>query len=1163
MSRCRRDSFYLAPGLLCYFKDHTLATWDPETGNLVRFFHRSDVAAFARRFPAWDGVCMLAKSGGLAVLQKMLHEEPNNVQLWRLDARLVEGRRPADACSYVMHRWAVEGDPPGGARSLIPLLFPSTEPLHKGLRTAALHAIGDNAQLAVHVVSAAWQAGLFKNPAQAAALLRSLAPLSRGVLVEPDPRLVSMLASGLDPANVDLKSLLTELANPHTHMNPAAVSLMLDLNAPFGVLRRLELSADANLLERIWSHRNYPREEYLASVRRAVGSNSEEIRRCAASRPDLPDELLFEFAASKDPDVSLEALRTLRRGLLHGSYDHPTALRWAADDPQLQAERRASIAAVAAGAWTSGDVRVRQLVLELAEMLDSGLLSALTDELLGVFPPLDLGEDTLSLYATAALSRCKEGSPITEETWAYIKNLVATIPGPAGLERWRKSDLHDALRMSVRDSRQHAYTSSHELTLYYGLDPSALTIPQHVADAVLSSKLPSLIEALASNPHLGHETTRKLIEMDSDGSLTRILAQWSSDHDLLRALFARDTKLAKLVAKNPLAPRDVLLAVAADKATYDAGPHKSYGRDEFGTPEVSTYEEVMRNRGLGGMTLDELEGFLAAQRGDGTPRARDDVKALRTLVYRTADPSIIRLAVASHPELWLDVLDLPRLPADMRQAFITAASSDVGGSVGLSADRLSSVLQNWLARTKTVSNDELWSLAGSPNMWTRCHVAQYQGTPPDLLEYLAHDREDRVWWAVLRNPNTPSSVIDRLCGSPATPRSGNSRGATNSRFDIRIEVARRDDLNRDTTWNLAADTNLYVRSTIAANTTVEADLLRQLAAAPDHEIRASVAGNKAVSLDLLLALAKDGSDTVRRAAASNPNLPESALLVLLKDASGHVVQAAAASCYDRRVSVPTELLCTVFDHPHVVEEWVKRGRERSWWWTQDVSDRDIDGRNANDQDGDVSPLVFAAQMLDYEDPKVQALLRRLLDTGSFNADPDMHECVSRLLNLPLPLRLQTLEEQRRRNIAASEPVGDLDDLGLATVPYPMEGLRAELTERLAACTASEYPEFGLLSPRVITSPSAQRRNGNYMGNCTFSYYGPDTLAGRKMVVGFYGEGSNEPVLNALLCKTPVGWSVQEVNSRFNRNVTYATAVAAAAALDLPLHSGPSAHKYLP
>jgi hypothetical protein len=58
MSRCRSKSFYLAPGLLRYFKDHTLATWNPETGALVRFLHRNDIAAFQRRFPTWDGVCI-------------------------------------------------------------------------------------------------------------------------------------------------------------------------------------------------------------------------------------------------------------------------------------------------------------------------------------------------------------------------------------------------------------------------------------------------------------------------------------------------------------------------------------------------------------------------------------------------------------------------------------------------------------------------------------------------------------------------------------------------------------------------------------------------------------------------------------------------------------------------------------------------------------------------------------------------------------------------------------------------------------------------------------------------------------------------------------------------------------------------------------------------
>lgn len=1153
MSRCRRDSFYLAPGLLRYFKDCTLATWDPDTGELVRFFHRNDVAAFAARFPTWDGVCLLAKSGGLAVLRQMLREEPGKVELWRLDARIVQGRRPANACSYVMHRWAVEGTVPGGAHALIPLLFPGTEPLPKGLHVAALHAIRANAQLAIHVVSSAWQAGLFSNPAQAASMLRDLTSSSSGVLVEPDPRLISMLSSGLDPANLNLKGLLTELANPYTHINPASVSLMLDLNTPLSTLRRLEVSADENILERIWEHRNYPRGEYLVSVRRAINSTSEDVRRCAAARQDLPDEMLFEFATSKDPVVATGALRTLRDGLLVRPYAHAVADRWAADSPQIRAERAARLAGISVSAWGTGDAKVRQSVLKLVEELDPKLLYTLTDELLKTPLPLDMDEETLNLYVAAALSRCREGSPITEEAWSHIGKLITTIQEPSHLESWYATDLYYALRSSLRDNAMYISTDNHELR-YEGIDLSKLAVPQHIVDALISSKVPRFLEALAANPHLGHETTRRLLDLDADGSLAEIIAVWSNDHAVLRELFARDAKFANLVAKNSRAPRDLLLMVAANKATYDISPYRL--RDTVSPArtahiEKSTYEEVMRNRGLGNMTLDELEGFLLAQHGDGSPRVRDDTAVLRTLVYRTSDSRVVRLAVSSQPELWLDVLDLPSLPDDMRRAFITAAATGDGGPVGLGSHRLASVIQHWLHRTTTVSVDELWSLAGSPQPWTRTHVAEYTDTPADLLEYLSHDLDSNVISAVLVHKNTPSSVIDRYVADPPPSHFGGPR-------DGLIRAALREDLSQESAWTLAASREARTKWALASNTGIDVDLLRLLVVDPDDDVRATIADNLSTPSDLLLSLAKDRSAKVRGLVANNPNLPQGVLLGMLKDESAAVVKYAIAACYDRGVVVPTEELSAIFEHPEVVKEFVDRGRERSWWWNQNVEDRDTHGRVIRDDD--ISPLAFVGQMLHYDDPKVQALLGRMLDAGSFNADPDMHECVSRLLNRPLPLRLRTLEEQRRLNTPAVEPVEGLDDLGLATVPYPMEGIRAELTERFAVSDAKVVPGYGVLAPRMIQSPAAQRRNGNYMGNCTFSLHGDGTKAGYKAVVGFYGEGSNDPVLNALLVNSQTGWLIQEVNNRFNANVTRAAAEAVASIVGLPLDPR---HQYLP
>jgi len=1141
MSRCRRDSFYLAPGVLRYFKDHTLATWNPETGSLVRFFHRSDVAAFAARFPAWDGICLLSERGGLAVLQKTLRADPSKVELWRLDARLVEGRRPADACSYVMHRWATEGVVPGGAKSLVPLLFPSAEPLHKGLHAAALHAIGDNAQLAVHVVSSAWRAGLFSSPAQAASILRDLAPLAKGFLVEPDPRLVSMFSAGLDPANVDLKKLLTELANPYTHINPASISLMLDLNPSKNLLHRLELQADEHMLLRIWDHPNYPRDaEYIASVRRAAGSNSEDIRKLAAGRRDLPDEVLLEFAASTDSVLAMEALDTLERRLREVAGPN-------------RAGHTARFGEVAKAAWGSSDARVKCAALKFAGAFDANLEASLADDFFRNPPTLD--EDNLDLHVAAALARCLEGGPVSEDAWVRIGKVLDAVPSTGFHLSW---DL-GGLRYVLGDSHRPHHAS---LGASNPVSP-----PQHIIDSVIASKNQRLIEALADNPKLDNRSLLRILEIDSDGSLTRTVAHNASDLAVLSDLVARDKDLARGVARNTNAPRELLLAIATNKALYnDSDFYRTLpgDRDEYGLLR-SPYEEAMLNPSLSKMGLEEVELFLAAQRGDGKPRARDEAETLRGVVHQTSDPEVIRRVVDAHSGMWYHAIDNPNIPADMRRAFIAAIASGKGDAVGLDQDLLLRIAQNWLSYPKTLPNDELWSLAGSPLRGIARLVVENQNPPADLLEYLFRDKEkvdSDARLAVLSHKNTPKSVIDGYIANPPPPHlGGHSEGFR--------KVSEREDLSQESAWTLAGSKDSSMREyehlvSLASNPALDADLIRLLAGNKDpvhpnrwDDILKNLAQNRSTPLDVLLVLAKDGAVPVRVSATRNPNLPQDYLLAMLKDEDSLVVRSAIASCYDRGISLPTETLAAVFEHPDVYTKFIDRGWEREHWWKQEIS------MVPSGYSSDTSPLAFAGRMLDYEDPKALALVEKLLDSGSFNTDPDMHECASRLLNRPLPLRLQTLEEQRQMNTTPPEMVESLEDVGRATAPYPVEGMRAELTDRLATAPMSDVPGYGPLAARVIKSPAAQRHNGNYMGNCTFSYHGPETQSGYKIVVGLYGEGSNDPVLNALLRKTSDGWLIQEVNSRFNPNVTSSAAEAVASTLGLPLDSGPYAHKYLP
>lgn len=96
MSRCRAESFYLAPGEYRSFED-----WDVRTrkdGQWVQITHRKDVEKLAKD-PAWDGMCYVSwkrswvDEAGEMSMEARLTLDPDSVEMWRLDERLVNGKR--------------------------------------------------------------------------------------------------------------------------------------------------------------------------------------------------------------------------------------------------------------------------------------------------------------------------------------------------------------------------------------------------------------------------------------------------------------------------------------------------------------------------------------------------------------------------------------------------------------------------------------------------------------------------------------------------------------------------------------------------------------------------------------------------------------------------------------------------------------------------------------------------------------------------------------------------------------------------------------------------------------------------------------------------------------------------------------------------------------
>lgn len=97
MTRCRADGFYLAPGQYREFSD-----WDVYTkakGVWVRITHRKDVERLDLD-PTWDKICYISwgksyrdTEGNPTPMDKRISDDPRDIELWKLDKRLVNGKR--------------------------------------------------------------------------------------------------------------------------------------------------------------------------------------------------------------------------------------------------------------------------------------------------------------------------------------------------------------------------------------------------------------------------------------------------------------------------------------------------------------------------------------------------------------------------------------------------------------------------------------------------------------------------------------------------------------------------------------------------------------------------------------------------------------------------------------------------------------------------------------------------------------------------------------------------------------------------------------------------------------------------------------------------------------------------------------------------------------
>ena len=330
MSSCRATSFYLAPGVMRYFKDYTLAAVLPD-GSWVEIKHRGDIARLKQEHPLWGGtvLCGPRGRGGLRELRSDIAEDGRSVEVWDINHRIIEGRRPENAAVFALHKWVVTGDTQavGGVRQLIEVVaHGAPRSVRNALEAAALR--GEHH--AVDVVAAAWRAGLLRNPDQIVELLKHPRIPFRSV---PDPRLEQLLRGVVATGrNIDAVVFISGMIDG-SHMLDAGTGQLLarDVTTSSVVLHVLALDGNYETRKEVACNPNTPGDTLLLlakdeqeSVRRYVVQNlntpsvallqlakdeNEYVRRDVARNPNTPAAALFQLSQDGSKDVMREVAK--------------------------------------------------------------------------------------------------------------------------------------------------------------------------------------------------------------------------------------------------------------------------------------------------------------------------------------------------------------------------------------------------------------------------------------------------------------------------------------------------------------------------------------------------------------------------------------------------------------------------------------------------------------------------------------------------------------------------------------------------------------------------------------------------------------------------------------------------------------------------------------
>jgi hypothetical protein len=306
MSSCRATSFYLAPGVLRYFKDHTLAAVLPD-GSWVAIKHRGDIARLKQEHPLWDGTVLCGRRGrgGLGELRSHIAADGSTVEVWHINDRIIEGRRPENAAVYALHKWAVTGDTQavGGVRQLIETIAPGAP---KSVRSALREAAERGEHHAVDVVAAAWRAGLMRNPDQIVELLKHSRIPFRSI---PDPRLEQLLAGVVATGrNVDALAFIASMIDGSQMLDAGARRLLAeDATTTPAILQVLAMDTSVTVRIAVAENPNTP----VATLELLAHDAYGFVRQSVADNPNTTARVLGLLALEEDEDMRHSVARHL------------------------------------------------------------------------------------------------------------------------------------------------------------------------------------------------------------------------------------------------------------------------------------------------------------------------------------------------------------------------------------------------------------------------------------------------------------------------------------------------------------------------------------------------------------------------------------------------------------------------------------------------------------------------------------------------------------------------------------------------------------------------------------------------------------------------------------------------------------------------------------